>query len=142
MYLTLTSHVCYSTIWRTLLHIDYKQYSGCLARFFDVQPQIGETIALDSKVLRGFYQIENDNPNCESHPAIMLVNAYIVEPRLILEPKEVECKTSLRITPQLFFSSNAFVDNRNAFWGLLIYRYLENNCKCFICSNMSTFFFC
>jgi hypothetical protein len=92
----------YSTIRRTLLQIDYEQYSACLARFFDVQPQIGETIALDGKVLRGSYQIEDDNPNCEPHPAIMLVSAYIVERGLILEPKEVECKTNeIKAIPEL-----------------------------------------
>ena len=35
----------YSTIRRTLLHLDYEQYSACLARFFEVQPLTGETLA-------------------------------------------------------------------------------------------------
>lgn len=67
----------YSTVRRALLRIDYSQYSACLAKFFDVQPDAGETIGLDGKVLKGLYQLENDNLNSDSHPAIMLVNAYI-----------------------------------------------------------------
>jgi hypothetical protein len=57
----------YSTVRRALLHIDYEQYSICLAKFFNIQPNPGETIALDGKVLKGSYQIENDNPNSDSH---------------------------------------------------------------------------
>jgi hypothetical protein len=45
-------------------------------------------------VLKGSYQIEDDNPNSDSHPAIMLVSAYIVERGLILEPFEVDAKTN------------------------------------------------
>ncbi len=37
----------YSTVRRALLHISDSQYSACLARFFDVKPVAGETIALD-----------------------------------------------------------------------------------------------
>ena len=33
-------------------------------------------------------------PHVDSHPAIMLVNAYIVERGLILEPYEVDSKTN------------------------------------------------
>jgi hypothetical protein len=84
----------YSTIRRALLHIDYQQYSECLAKFFNVQPEKGETISLDGKVLKGSYQIEDDNHNSDSHPAIMLVSAYIVERGLILEPFEVDAKTN------------------------------------------------
>jgi hypothetical protein len=84
----------YSTVRRALLHIDYQQYSECLAQFFDVQPNSGETISLDGKVLKGWYQIEDDNPNSDSHPAIMLVSAYIVERGLILEPFKVDAKTN------------------------------------------------
>ncbi len=76
----------YSTIRRVLLKVDYEQYSACLARFFAIKPQPGETIAADGKVLRGSYQLESDNPDSEPHPAIMLVSAYIVERGLILEP--------------------------------------------------------
>lgn len=84
----------YSTVRRALLHINYSQYSACLAKFFDVQPDAGETIGLDGKVLKGSYQLENDNLNSDSHPAIMLVSAYIVERGLILEPFEVDAKTN------------------------------------------------
>ena len=79
---------------RALLHIDYEQYGVCLAKFFDVQPINGETIGLDGKVLKGSYQLEEDNPNSDSHPAIMLVSTYIVERGLILEPCEVDAKTN------------------------------------------------
>jgi len=61
---------------------------------FDVQPDAGETIGLDGKVLKGLYQLENDNLNSDSHPAIMLVNAYIALADLILEPFEVDAKTN------------------------------------------------
>lgn len=84
----------YSTVRRALLHINYEQYSACLANFFDVQPICGETIGLDGKVLKGSYQLEDDNPNSDSHPAIMLVSAYIVERGLILETFEVDAKTN------------------------------------------------
>ncbi len=63
----------YSTIRRVLLSLDYQAYSKCLAQFFGIEPKSGETIAVDGKVLRGSYQLETDNPNSESHPAIMLV---------------------------------------------------------------------
>ncbi|AUB44386.1 putative transposase YbfD/YdcC associated with H repeats (plasmid) [Nostoc flagelliforme CCNUN1] len=45
-----------------------------------------------SKVHNG---IENDNPNSDSHPAIMLVSSYIVERGLILEPFQVDAKTKV-----------------------------------------------
>ena len=83
-----------STLRRALLHIDCEQYSACLANFFDVKPRSGETIALDGKLLRGSYLLEDDNPNSDSHPAIMLVSAYIVERGLILEPFQVNAKTN------------------------------------------------
>lgn len=92
----------YSTVRRALLYINYDQYSVCLAKFFNVQPACGETIALDGKVLKGSYQIENDNPNSDSHPAIMLVSSYIVERGLILEPFEVDAKTNeIKALPEL-----------------------------------------
>jgi len=75
----------YSTVRRALLHIDSEHYSACLGSFFEVQPNFGETIGLDGKVLKGSYQLEDDHPNSDSHPAIMLVSAYIVERGLILE---------------------------------------------------------
>lgn len=92
----------YSTIRRALLHLNYEEYSSRLARFFEVQPLTGETIGLDGKVLRGSYQIEDDNPNSDSHPAIMLVSTYIVERGLILDPFEVDAKTNeIKAVPAL-----------------------------------------
>lgn len=52
----------YSTLRRALLHTNYEQYCVCLTKFFDVQPNPGETIGLDGKVLKGSYQLEDDNP--------------------------------------------------------------------------------
>jgi len=71
----------------TALRLDYRDYSACLSRFFDIKPLPGETIATDGKVLRGSYEAISDDPTVESHPAIMLVTAYIVERGLILEPR-------------------------------------------------------
>jgi hypothetical protein len=84
----------YSTIRRVLLNLDYRNYSACLTRFFGITPFRGETIATDGKVLRGSYATGGDNPEVDSHPAIMLVSAYIVERGLILEPYEVASKTN------------------------------------------------
>lgn len=84
----------YSTIRRTLLRIEYPVYSACLSRFFGVQPLPGETLATDGKVLRGSYEAISDDPDVDSHPAILLVSAYIVERGLILEPYEVDSKTN------------------------------------------------
>ena len=84
----------YSTIRRVLLKQDYPEYSARLASFFGVSPKAGETVAVDGKVLRGSYMVEDDNPYQEPHPAIMLVSAYIVERGLILEPYEVDSKTN------------------------------------------------
>jgi hypothetical protein len=87
---------------RALLHVNYEDYFVCLSKFFNIQPNTGETVGLDGKVLKGSYQIENDNPNSDSHPAIMLVSSYIVERGLILEPFEVDAKTNdLIALPQL-----------------------------------------
>jgi hypothetical protein len=83
----------YSTIRRTLLRLDYTEYAASLSRFFGIQARAGETIATDGKVVRGSYS-NSDDPAVESHPAIMLVTAYIVERGLILEPFEVPCKTN------------------------------------------------
>lgn len=92
----------YSTVRRALLHIDYEDYSICLSKFFNVQPNEGETIGLDGKVLKGSYQIENDNSSSDSHPAIMLVSSYIVERGLILEPFKVDAKTNeIKAIPEL-----------------------------------------
>ncbi len=84
----------YSTIRRTLLRMEYQAYSACLSRFFGITPLPGETIATDGKTLRGSYEAFSDEPHITSHPAIMLVTAYIVEHGLILEPYEVETKTN------------------------------------------------
>jgi hypothetical protein len=84
----------YSTIRRVLLNIDYCQYSAALGHFFGIEPLPGETLAVDGKVLRGSYQLEQDNPNSPPHPAIMLVSAYLVERGLILAPYQVDSKTN------------------------------------------------
>lgn len=84
----------YSTIRRALLRLDYPVYSACLSQFFGIQPLPGETIATDGKVLRGSYEAPKDDPDVDSHPAIMLVTAYLVERGLILEPYEVDSKTN------------------------------------------------
>jgi hypothetical protein len=84
----------YSTVRRALLSLDYKEYSCRLTQFFGITPMAGETLALDGKVLRGSYLLETDNPHCESHQAITLVTAYLVERGLILEPCEVEDKSN------------------------------------------------
>ncbi len=84
----------YSTIRRVLLNLDYQAYSAALARFFEIEPLPGETLAMDGKVLRGSYQLETDNPESPPHPAIMLVSAYLVERGLILQPYPVESKTN------------------------------------------------
>jgi hypothetical protein len=91
-----------------LLRLDYRQYSAGLAKFFDIEPLPGETIATDGKVLRGSYQIESDNPDSKPHPAIMLVSAYIVERGLILEPVEVESKSNeITALPELIKHKSA-----------------------------------
>lgn len=84
----------YSTIRRTLLRIDYQIYAGCLSKFFEIEALPGETIAVDGKFLRGSYEAISDDPKVESHPAVLLVSAYIVERGLILEPYEVDSKTN------------------------------------------------
>ena len=84
----------YSTIRRVLLNVDYRDYSQCLVEFFEIEPEVGETIAMDGKVLKGSYLREDDNLHCQPHPAIMLVSAYIVERGLILPAYEVERKTN------------------------------------------------
>lgn len=84
----------YSTIRRALLRLDYREYSARLSRFFGIQPLPGETIAADGKVLRGSYETISDDPSVDSHPAIMLVSAYLVERGLILDAYEVDSKTN------------------------------------------------
>ena len=91
----------YSTMRRVLLNLDYQKYSKCLTRFFAVSPNSGETVAVDGKVLRGSYQVQASNWNCEPHPAIMVVNAYIVERGLILDSYQVDQKTNeIKALPQ------------------------------------------
>lgn len=84
----------YSTLRRALLRLDYQEYSACLSKFFGIQALPGETIATDGKVLRGSYEAISDDPNVDSHPAILLVSAYIVERGLILDSYEVDSKTN------------------------------------------------
>jgi hypothetical protein len=84
----------YSTIRRVLLNLDYQAYSQCLAQFFQVDPQKGETIAMDGKVLRGSYNVDTPASTTESHPAIQLVTVYVVERGLILPIQPVECKSN------------------------------------------------
>ena len=95
----------YSTIRRVLLRIDYADYSAKLAEFFQIAPIKGETIGLDGKVLRGSFMVENTNPESEPHPAIMLVNAYLVERGLILHSHQVDKKTNeIKALPELIES--------------------------------------
>jgi len=84
----------YSTIRRVLLRLDYKAYSLCLAKFFEIEPLRGETIAIDGKVLRGSYNVDTVSSTTESHPAIQLVTVYIVERGLILPIQPVDKKSN------------------------------------------------
>ncbi len=84
----------YSTIRRVLLTLDYKAYSLCLAKFFEIEPLRGETIALDGKVLRGSYNVETPASTTESHRAIQLVTVYVVERGLILPIQPVDNKSN------------------------------------------------
>ena len=79
---------------RSLLSLDYKDYSCRLSQFFGITPLVGETLALDGKVLRGSYLLETDNPYSQPHEAITLVTAYLVERGLILQPSEVKDKSN------------------------------------------------
>jgi hypothetical protein len=45
----------YNTVYRALLHLDYKDYYVCLSKFFNVQKNTGETVGLDGKVLKRLY---------------------------------------------------------------------------------------
>jgi hypothetical protein len=76
------------------LEIDYKTYSSCLARFFQVEPRAGETIAMDGKVSRHSYNRETPASTTDSHPAIQLVTVYIVERGLILPIQPVDSKSN------------------------------------------------
>ncbi|MEO1390965.1 MAG: hypothetical protein AAFV85_26840 [Cyanobacteria bacterium J06634_6] len=46
-----------------LIPLDYRIYSGALARFFDIEALPRETLAMDGKQLRGSYQLEFNNPD-------------------------------------------------------------------------------
>ena len=80
----------YSAIRRVLLRVNYLDYAARLADFFGVKPEIGETISLDGKTLKGSYLVQEDNPESEPHPAVILVTAYVVERGLILPPLQVD----------------------------------------------------
>jgi hypothetical protein len=84
----------YSTIRRVLLSLDYKAYSLCLAKFFEIEPLPGDTIALDGKVLRGSYTVQTPASTTDSHPAIQLVTVYLVERGLILPIQPVDKKSN------------------------------------------------
>jgi DDE_Tnp_1-associated len=84
----------YSTIRRVLLGLDYQAYSLCLAKFFEIKPARGETMALDGKVLRHSYNRKTPASTTESHPAIQLVTVYLVERGLILPIQPVDRKTN------------------------------------------------
>ena len=84
----------YSTIRRAVLGLADQEYGARLARFFGIQPLPGETVTVDGKVLRGSYETISDDPTVDSHPAIVLVSAYIVERGLILAPYEVDARTN------------------------------------------------
>ena len=92
----------YSTIRRVLLSIDEEAYAQCLSHFFEVVPQPGETVATDGKVIKHSFMTETDNPQTQSHPAIMMVTAYVVERGLIFPPYEVERKTNeIKALPEM-----------------------------------------
>ena len=79
----------YSAIRRILLGTDAQDYSQRVGQFFGITPHAGETLSLDGKSLRGSYHVGKDDELGDSHPAIMLVTAYLVERGLILEPYQV-----------------------------------------------------
>ncbi len=119
----------YSTIRRALLSIDYEDYSCRLACFFEITPLKGETLAVDGKVLRGSYLLSQDNPNCEPHPAITLVSAYLVERGLILRPQEVEKKSNeITAVPKLI-EALALEGVVVAFDAMNTQKNSEDNCR-------------
>ena len=84
----------YSAIRRVLLRSDSQDYSERIRQLFGITPQAGETLSLDGKTLRGSYQIEKESEGEDSHPAIVLVTAYLVERGLILEPYQVASRSN------------------------------------------------
>ena len=55
---------------------------------------LGETVALDGKVLRGAYLRDTPTSTAESHRAIQLVTVYVVERGLILPIQPVDKKSN------------------------------------------------
>lgn len=91
------------------MKLNYEDYAAKLAEFFQITPLEGETIGLDGKVLRGSFMVENTNPDCPPHPAIMLVSAYLVERGLILETHQVDKKSNeIKALPELIKSLALF----------------------------------
>lgn len=84
----------YSTIRRVLLNIDYESYSRCLSKFFEIEPMLGETVALDGKVLSGSYLRDTPTSTADSHRAIQLVTVYVVERGLIVPIQPVDKKSN------------------------------------------------
>jgi predicted transposase YbfD/YdcC len=84
----------YSALRRVMLTINYEEYSARLARFFEISPEEGETLAVDGKMLRGSFLLEQGNPHDVPHKAITLVSAFLVERGLILKPQQVEDKSN------------------------------------------------
>lgn len=84
----------YSTLRRVLLDLDYKSYSACLGKFFEIAPLAGETVAVDGKTLRGSYNRRSAAANTSAHRAIQLVTVYLVESGLILAPEQVANKSN------------------------------------------------
>lgn len=62
----------YSTIRCTLLSLDYQTYAIQLSRFFGIIPFPRETIVVDGKVLRVFYEAISEAPTIDSHEVTML----------------------------------------------------------------------
>jgi hypothetical protein len=92
----------FSAIRRVLLRVDYVDYAERLAEFFGITPEIGETISLDGKTLKGSYLVQEDNPESEPHPAIILVSAYLVERGFILPPQQVDYGSNeITVIPEL-----------------------------------------
>lgn len=71
------------------LKVDYKDYAARMTRFFGINPLLGETVSLDGKTLRGSYHLGKESDSGDSHRAIVLITAYLVERGLILEPYQV-----------------------------------------------------
>lgn len=77
----------YSTIRRVLLQLDYPKYIQCVAKFLGIANLSEERIALDIRTWQKYLQLDSKNTNLDSHPAIRLVSAYLLEQGLMLDPK-------------------------------------------------------